>query len=881
MKKILLFLLLFNIGFTQTLPTAIDSGNLLQWFIADSAYVTFSLADSVSLWEDQSGNGYDAYQSSIGNMPRLKPSIYGSYDAMRFDGVADYFTNDSINLNESACTIFMVLSGAANSSAYHVTFLSYESLIVGTFNDSDNWGVYMNANLPSSYDLDGTAFYIIANRVRSYNDLDLITNDVLENQTGGSGWQTTTGKSIGGSSGQFWSGDILEIVVYDVALSNANKDLVMSYLNAKYGIYKEGKIYIDPDTGDDTYSGFGPGAALASFDSINTAGLTLVANDTLAIRTGTTVRGQLTIPRDSIYVTKYDSTGESGADPIISGADLVSGFGVDAISSLAASEVSGATTGEGLRKFSATTYLGQGFNIANVGTFDSCVVWVEKNGTPTGNMWAEIWDISAGKPNAIIANGVSDSVDVSTIANPHEWIQLIFNDSPTASVGDYALVLRGDYAGDATDFIEWGVNYAGTYLTQAEPYCKFLDNDGASWASETARDHNFKIYVALPVWSVALTTEPNRIFFDGRSAPTTDWSWAANKLYILTDDTVNVEVTQRNICIDLDDESYITIDGIHITKSNRHGIENATSSSTTVTNNIIQNCTIDLCGWSGIESGNDSNDLGNNFTVQYCVIDSNGILLNNHHGIYINYGKNWVVQYNSFTGNIGYGVQIQNNADSNIVRYNTTTGNISGGFVIFDDGGGGCNDNQIYYNISNGDRDGIQVGGTADNATNLIYNNVFYGFTQYGLRVDGDPTLGTVKNNIFWSSESGAEIFHDEDGAADMTSDYNILGPESSNFIQWRGTQYSTLATFVSGESQDANSLNVDPLFTSATDFNLQPGSPAINAGVSVGLVLDYVGKTVPFNILPDIGAYESQVSLGVGGKVYKVRVNYKRWIER
>jgi hypothetical protein len=48
-----------------------------------------------------------------------------------------------------------------------------------------------------------------------------------------------------------------------------------------------------------------------------------------------------------------------------------------------------------------------------------------------------------------------------------------------------------------------------------------------------------------------------------------------------------------------------------------------------------------------------------------------------------------------------------------------------------------------------------------------------------------------------------------------------------------------------------------NPLFVSGSDFRLQAGSPARDAGVDVGLTSDYLGYTVPFNTIPDIGAYE------------------------
>jgi len=42
-----------------------------------------------------------------------------------------------------------------------------------------------------------------------------------------------------------------------------------------------------------------------------------------------------------------------------------------------------------------------------------------------------------------------------------------------------------------------------------------------------------------------------------------------------------------------------------------------------------------------------------------------------------------------------------------------------------------------------------------------------------------------------------------------------------------------------------------------AADFNLKPSSPAIDAGIDVGLTRDYSGSIVPAGGAPDIGAYE------------------------
>jgi len=88
-----------------------------------------------------------------------------------------------------------------------------------------------------------------------------------------------------------------------------------------------GKYYIDVDKGDDTNYGTTPALALASLDSINTAGITLEAGDVVYFRTDDTFDDTLTVlasgtSGNQITFTYYDSTGESGAYPIISQIDV-------------------------------------------------------------------------------------------------------------------------------------------------------------------------------------------------------------------------------------------------------------------------------------------------------------------------------------------------------------------------------------------------------------------------------------------------------------------------------------------------------------------------------------------------------------------------------
>ncbi len=130
---------------------------------------------------------------------------------------------------------------------------------------------------------------------------------------------------------------------------------------------------------------------------------------------------------------------------------------------------------------------------------------------------------------------------------------------------------------------------------------------------------------------------------------------------------------------------------------------------------------------------------------------------------------------------------------------------------------------------------------------NIITNNISFGNTtrELSATLGGENSDTTGSGNIYT---------------------YNNFGEAAANFIEWQaGTYISTYAIFDDSVGGATNSVAGDPLFTDAAnnDFTLDDSSPAIDAGTDVSLVLDYAGNTVPFNVLPDIGAYEYSVSAG------------------
>ncbi len=398
------------------------------------------------------------------------------------------------------------------------------------------------------------------------------------------------------------------------------------------------------------------------------------------------------------------------------------------------------------------------------------------------------------------------------------------------------------------------------------------------------------------------------------------WFWASNVLYIYSTsdpDTAftspGIEASARRYCIYASAKDYITVDGFDTTKA---GAVNAASYNVAFSNSdygIIQNFTTTYGHHSGIYVGSGAHDClvynveasyngpggvgigvwdvnSDDNEISYCDVHDNystGITNHGaeatpngpdgtwiHHnqlydnggkGISVTLGTNSVVEYNTIYGNgsvdvtdgirFGSGDLADFYGTGNICRYNTiSTSTMTGIYIYYE------TDFQIYYNLiyNNGDN-GIQL---SHHAGGAVYNNTLYNNNEYPILITQTSPGANVliKNNVIHTSTNKTYgIFIYDAAVGHYTSDYNCIYETYFGRIE-TGGNYS-LADWRTATGQDAHSMLADPLFVSTVtpDFRLQSGSPCKDAGVEVGLTLDYAGKPVPINTTPDIGAYEFQ----------------------
>jgi hypothetical protein len=238
----------------------------------------------------------------------------------------------------------------------------------------------------------------------------------------------------------------------------------------------------------------------------------------------------------------------------------------------------------------------------------------------------------------------------------------------------------------------------------------------------------------------------------------------------------------------------------------------------------------------------------------------------------------------SISGKDGY-------VTGNIVRRNYITGqNIRSQF--------GGNNNSIYCNIWTNGTTSPRLpsssqhvhlnayGGTYaitchDNlfAFNVLDNSYLTSMEVWGQN-GYENYNNTVANNIFLNGNStGNNVqireFNQPFTYGNLYKNNLVYSPASSNTIIVNATTYNiTGANTVSGWT---NNISSDPLLTST--YRLKPGSPAINAGVDVGVIDDYLGNRRQRP--PSMGALEyenfvnnSAIPINFNGT--HIRIHYK-----
>jgi hypothetical protein len=322
---------------------------------------------------------------------------------------------------------------------------------------------------------------------------------------------------------------------------------------------------------------------------------------------------------------------------------------------------------------------------------------------------------------------------------------------------------------------------------------------------------------------------------------------------------INLDNPETPDGVNIEDSSWVEIEGFTITNVSRAGIRAAECGAVTIRRNRI-----DAVGTWGIFTG---------FCDDLLIVDNVVSGAGRQHCIYVsNSGDRPIIRGNQAFECRQSGIQLNGDAseggdgmisgaviEENVIHHSGE----EGGAAINLDGVTGAliRNNLLYENRANG-ISVFRIDGASPSTGNTIVNNtiVMPAKTRWAIHLWDASTETTIRNNILLSE-------HDTRGAIDITrdslpglvSDHNIVigrftlddAETVIDLERWRAETRQDASSFVATAAE----LFVDPRYD-----KLEPlaTSPAIDKGAGEGApTRDLARHARPFGVAVDIGAHE------------------------
>ena len=223
----------------NTIQIGKKANQLALWLdAADTSSITHS-SNAVSQWNDKSGNGNHASQSTAANQPTLTTSALNGKPVITFDGTNDFIASTSLNITQSY-SIFLVAQTNNNTSGRDYLFdgvgSQNRSLIALDYSGKIQMWAYnswanSNFNTPSGY--------FVLSAVFDTSSSSLSLNGTRANGLNIGTSSLTDGITIGANrlaNADYLKGRIAEFLILDETASTGTQSIVEGYLAHKWGL---------------------------------------------------------------------------------------------------------------------------------------------------------------------------------------------------------------------------------------------------------------------------------------------------------------------------------------------------------------------------------------------------------------------------------------------------------------------------------------------------------------------------------------------------------------------------------------------------------------------------------------------------------------------
>lgn len=213
----------------------------LQVWLDASQIVGLNDGDAVAQWDDESGNGLHAYQSVAERKPVYKTNIVDGKPVVRFNGTTAVLNvwNAGIGLTEATAFIVLKADNDPAIDSQHSGLWAWTNSGNASAYPTDGGVLQDNFASATRHDVDPTPS-LAAWRVYSVRASSEWTNWLDGNQLLSTAHTFSIPDSgeIGGrfTYGNHFDGDIAEFLLFESALSEADRQDVEGYLADKYGL---------------------------------------------------------------------------------------------------------------------------------------------------------------------------------------------------------------------------------------------------------------------------------------------------------------------------------------------------------------------------------------------------------------------------------------------------------------------------------------------------------------------------------------------------------------------------------------------------------------------------------------------------------------------
>lgn len=272
---LVLSFLLPTLAFGQSGPGGVGSSTTnVLWLSADqgvynNAGTTLATStQNVQQWNDRSGNGRHAMQTTVGNRPNLQTSVLNGLPALRFTAAnTDRMMSTGLSTANRA-SVWVVarysslpspnpglIQGAATGNAYSSTPAQKNMGMWVSSSTSQVWGRGIQSdgtqrNVTMATSLSSGQAYVLNTMYRQTAISQYVDHGAAGSVATNGTLSSWTDMAIGCQAGtEGWNGDIAEVVAYNVDVNEAQRVIIANYLSAKYGttltandVYREDNV---------------------------------------------------------------------------------------------------------------------------------------------------------------------------------------------------------------------------------------------------------------------------------------------------------------------------------------------------------------------------------------------------------------------------------------------------------------------------------------------------------------------------------------------------------------------------------------------------------------------------------------------------------------